>query len=127
MSSFTNITLNTKVYNPADIVSGSARWMEKSGGVGTSFAPLTLRVVPPAAGVKNYRVQSKMLVPVVADDNSTCACDGEFLRQIGGDISITVANGSTLAERQDFYERFKAWVGSTQFKAAVENLESASW
>lgn len=127
MPSASNVVLNTKTYAPSDIVSGTMRWMERSGGYGSSFSPLTLRVVPPAAGVKNYRVTSKLLVPVVATDDSACGCEGQFLRQISADLTVTIAAGSTAAERAEFFLRLSDWVADAAFQAAVENLEPTSW
>ena len=127
MSEFSPITLNTKVYAPSDMNSGAARWMERGGGVATSFSPLTLRVVSPAAGVKNYRVKSNLLVPVVATDDSTCGCEGTFLRQIAGEITVTISQMSTAAEREDFYLRLVDYVASDAFKNAIEDLEPVAW
>lgn len=124
---FGNLTLNSKVYEAQDIPGGTARWVEKSGGVGTSFSPLTLKVAPPAAGVRNYRVDSKLIVPVVSLTDTALGPAGTFLHQIVVNTSVTVSNASTAAERTDAYERFKAFVATTAFKDAFEDLTPVTW
>lgn len=127
MSAFSNLTLNTKVYAPADIAGGTGRWMERSGGYGTSFSPLTLRMSPPAAGVRNWRVTSTMLVPVVAPSDSAQYVAGTFLRQISAEIKVTIPASSTPAEREDFRLRLQAYIASATFAAAVDDLEGVSY
>lgn len=119
---FANVVLNTKTYNPSDVTSGMARWMERSGSSPQAFSPLVLQVRPPAAGVKNYRVYSRMVVPVVKADDSACGCEGDFLRQIGFEVTATISHGSLLTERTDAYLRFKDWVAATNFVDAFQNL-----
>lgn len=124
---FSNLTLNTKVYEAQDIPGGTARWVEKSGGVGTSFSPLTLKVTPPAAGVRNYRVDSKLVIPVVSLTDSALGPAGTFLHQMVVNINVTTSNASTAAERTDAYLRSLGWFQATPFKDAVEDLTPVTW
>lgn len=123
MPAFGNVVLNTKTYTPNDISGGVTRWMERSSGSPQGFSPLTLSVRPPSNGSKNYRVTSKMLVPVVQSESSACGCEGDFLRQIAYEVTVTIDASSSAAERTDAYERFKAWVNdATNFEAAFQDL-----
>jgi hypothetical protein len=64
-----------------------------------------------------------MLVPVVAEESSECSCEGDFLRQIGFEVTATINAGSLLSERTDAYDRFKDWVSHANFLAAFQNLD----
>ena len=120
--SMSPITLNTKVYSPIQNSNGVARWSERSGGIPNSYSPLDITVREPAAGVKNFRAISKLLVPVVSTEATSCSCVGDFLRQVGYEVTMTANVGSTTAERTDAYLRFKDLVASPEFIAAFRDL-----
>lgn len=126
MSAFAPIVLSTKTYTNSDIGQGVARWLEKSGGYGTSYSPLTLKINPPTANSRNFRVISKLLVPVVSSADSALGPAGTFLRQIGYDLTVTSSNGASDAERLDAYERFLDYIASDEFKNAVKFNEPIS-
>jgi hypothetical protein len=126
VSAFAPIVLNTKTYTNSDITAGNARWLEKSGGYGTSYSPLNLRVAPPTAQSRNFRVTAKLVVPVVSAADSGLGPTGTFLRQIGYDVTVTSAAGASDAERLDAWTRFKDFVNSDEFKNAVKFNEPIS-
>lgn len=123
MSTFAPITLDTKVYTNSDITGGIARWMERSGGAPASFSPLTLQVKPPAAGVRNYRVTAKIVIPVVQAADSACGCAGDFIRQDSFEVVYTTSNTSTTAERTHALAAIQAFMANAVFSAAVISLE----
>lgn len=123
MPAFGNKTLNSKVYVPNDVSGGVTKWMERSSSAPAGFSPLTLSVRAPSAGSKNYRAVSKVLIPVVQGEDSACGCAGTYLRQISYEVTAVIDASSTAAEREDAYERFKAWVNdATNFEAAFQDL-----
>jgi hypothetical protein len=114
--------LNTKVYTPVSNLSGITKWSYQAGGIPNGYSSVQLSVKEPASGVKNYRATGKLLVPVVKDDDSTCGCIGDFLRQIGYEVTMTANVTSTAAERSDAYVRFKDLVNTPEFIAVFRDL-----
>lgn len=117
-----NITLNTKVYGPTGNMNGTAKWLDRTSGIPNGYSPLHLAVKDPGPGVKNYRSSAKLLVPVIQGDDTDCHCIGDFLRQIGYEVTMTANVGSTVAERTDAYLRFKDLVNSAEFIAVFRDL-----
>lgn len=120
--SLSNIVLNTKTYGPVGNLNGTTKWLERSSGVPNGYAPLHLAVKEPGPGVKNYRASAKLLVPVIQTVDSDCTCIGDFLRQIGYEVTMTANVGSTVAERTDAYLRFVALVETPEFIAVFRDL-----
>lgn len=117
-----NLTLNLKVYTPVSNLSGVTSWKYMADGIPNGYSSVQLQVKEPTAGVKNYRATSKMLVPVVKGEDSTCGCVGDFLRQIGYEVTMTADRTSTAAERTDAYLRFKDLVATPEFIAVFRDL-----
>lgn len=124
MPTYGNKTLNTKVYTPIGVKpDGITQWQNRDSDSPQGYSLLTLQVRSPSPGSKNYRATSKLLVPVVQEEDSACGCAGAFLRQIACEVTFTIDSTSTAAEREDAYERFKAWVNdATNFEAAFQDL-----
>lgn len=123
MPTFGNVVLNEATYVPNDISGGVTRWMDRTNTSPQGFSELTLSVRPPSNGSKNYRVTSKLRVPVVQSESSACGCEGDFIRQIACEVTFTIDASSTTSERTEAYERFKDWVNdATNFEAAFQDL-----
>lgn len=108
-----NIVLNTKTYVYAGTTAaGVVTYQERSSGVVSGFGTLD--------GLVRYgdrtRITSKMYLPVIAADNSSCACTGEVLRSCNADVNLRFDNTMTTAERTDFALRFKDWAASPAFQ-----------
>jgi hypothetical protein len=117
-----NLTLNLKVYTPVQNLQGITKWQYMADGIPNGYSSATLSVKEPASGVKNYRSTGKLLVPVVKGEDSTCGCVGDFLRQIGYEVTMTADRTSTGAERTDAYLRFKDFVATPEFIAVFRDL-----
>jgi len=116
-----NITLNTKTYTGDGIFNGLASWTERSGGIAASFSRLTQSLVINSMA----RIRTKLVMPIVATESSSCACAGDVVRTADADISVRLHPGMTLAERTDFADRLQDLVASAQFRAALISLENA--
>lgn len=123
MSTFGPLTLDGVVFSPSNISAGVAKWDDRSGGVPTGFANTTLQVKTPNKDSSNYRVVSKYYRPTIADGSVVSAPAGTVLRNFIADVTITCAGTSTAAERAQGLDEFQAWLASTNFVAAVDNLE----
>jgi hypothetical protein len=124
MASFTNLTLNTKVYSPAYYRGDVAAWMNRDAGVSAGFSLLTQRVYTAAGGQGKGAVHSvhKLTVPIVATTDSDCSCAGTLLRESGVEVHGWFAPGSSVAERTDILERFRSLVASDAFADTFVNL-----
>lgn len=116
-----NIVLNTKTYTGTGLYNGLANWLEQSGGIAASFSRLTQSLVINSM----IRVKTKLVMPVVASESSSCSCEGDVIRTADLDASIRMSPGMTLAERTDFADRVKDYFASAQFRAAVITLTNA--
>lgn len=120
-----NVTLNTVVYSPAGILSGIAKWVNRTGGILAGFSTLTQRYKDPTTGTQT-KIDFNLSIPVLATTDSACSCIGDVLRTNSAVISFWVAGSSTLAERTDLYLRVKDLVANALVVSAVENLDPAS-
>lgn len=126
MPAQSSLTLNTKVYVPRGKTGDIAQWAltnDATFGGATSTVTESVRG-PTTAGVN--RVHWKLDMPKAAASDSTCACTGEITSRGIADIQITVPNGFTVAERQDFVDRLQALVALSVFDVSVSGLEG-SW
>jgi hypothetical protein len=116
------ITLNSVVYAPGGANNGIAKWTNRSGGFGASFANVTEQMVTPPKSTVT-RIVFDLDLPIVATEDDTCACAGTLLRTSTVKISVWVPNSSTAAERADLLHRISDLVASTPFVNAVDNLD----
>lgn len=116
------ITLNTHVYSYDGMTAQAVtHYSDRSGGVPSSFSPLTSKVEDGNAK-SNTKVRWKLKVPVVAATDSECACAGSLQREYICDIVVTIPPGSTLAERTDLEARIGDLTANAAFAASVINL-----
>jgi len=118
-----NVTLNTKTYTLSADQNGIIRWAETSGGVPSGFSELTDSLRGPLANVKSpaFRVDSQLIVPVVAVADTACVCAGGILRDMRFNVQVLWNPQSTVAERTDGALRFKDWVATTVFQNQIIN------
>lgn len=125
MSQQAAVTLNTHVYNPAGLLSGVARWIDRTAGVLAGFSVLTQRYKDPTTGVQT-KIDFSLSIPVIATADSVSHETGELVRTNSVTVSAWVASTSTLAERTDLYLRLKDLVATSLVSDAIENLNPAS-
>ena len=125
MSQQAAVTLNTKVYNPAGSDKGIVKWVDRSGGFGTSFSPLTQGFLENQTSRKLTKVSYRVAIPVIATTDSDCSCSGTVLRTSSVQIEFWIAPDSTAAEREDLYLRVKDLISSTLVASGVKNLDPA--
>lgn len=118
-----NISLNTKTYTGNGIQNGIATYVERSGGVASSFSPLT-GSVRLGSGETPSRIAWKLVYPVVATDDSECGCAGTVLRSSTIDISVRVSPTATSAELTDLSIRLKDLAADATFMASIASLAS---
>lgn len=114
------IVLNSKTYNYDGFdPNGVVGYMERSGGVATSFSPLSFGQGTTDKYVKNT---VRLSIPIVSTEDSECSCSGTNLRTYRLRLELEEPVTGTLAERQDFLARIQDLVATAQFEQLVENL-----
>lgn len=122
-----SITLNSKVYNWAQFdQNGTSRYIESSAGIPNGFSPLTNKVSQADGAGKSQQVKWRIAVPVLATEDSACACDGAVLETDYVELTFTLSKTSTLAIRQDLRLRLASLVANAQYIASVDNLTQAT-
>jgi hypothetical protein len=121
-----SITLNSVVYNWAGFdQSGTSRWTATAAGVASAFSNLTARVTFGTSLGKDLRpsrAKWRIQIPVIATEDSACACVGSVLRTSYVDIVTDFAVSATLTERQDVLARIRALVLTTEFGNSLTAL-----
>lgn len=115
-----NIVLNTLTFNgDGYIAPGVVQWTYRGGGVYAGFQ--TLRASA-ASSDKKIRPKWDLHMPVVATEDSACACTGTVLRSADATISVRLDPGLTPVERTAFADELKDLVASSQFRDTLINL-----
>nr|UJQ84894.1 MAG: hypothetical protein 2 [Leviviridae sp.] len=115
MTAQANVTLNGVVFNPAGVSGGVARWVARGSGIPNGFQQLSLSLTQPSSTGKVFRINRKLVVPVVQAVDSVCACAGTLLYTDSSDETYLMYVGSTTADRLDLYNK----VGETYHAAGV--------
>jgi len=105
MAAQANITLNSVVFNPAGVSGGVARWVARGSGVPNGFQTLAITLTQPSPTGKVFRVNFKLVVPVVQAVDSVCACAGTLLYTDQVEQTYLIYVGSTTADRLDLYNK----------------------
>lgn len=117
------IVLNGKTYNFAGFdQNGVSMYKETSTGIPGGFSYLSCRVTD-ATGSANAKVVWRLTMPILAPEDSACACEGNVLRTYRyDDGKVTIPQGSLSAERTDFLARIQALVDTTQYASSITSL-----
>lgn len=115
-----NITLNELVFSgDGYIAPGVVQWTNREGGVFAGFQ--TLRASA-ANSDKKIRPKWDLHMPIVATEDSSCACTGTVLRMADATINVRLDIGLTTAERTAFADELQDLVASSQFRDSLINL-----
>lgn len=121
-----SIVLNSKTYNPIGYDQNAVSvFIEQSSGVPAGFSRLTDKVNA-GNSKSDGSVKWKMTIPVIATEDSSCACSGEALRTYYVSIDVSVPSGSLKAERDDVLARITDLVATTQFASSISSLVQAT-
>lgn len=121
-----NVTLNTKVYSPRGTSNGVTKWVKPGDtGFGGGQSELTSSLKGPNDSGNN-RVRIILTSPLIASEDSVCACAGTALGIAQMNCNIDLPSALTPAQRQDFRMRIKDYFATAEFTALLDNLEG-SW
>ncbi len=120
------ITLDSLVYDNVGFnQNGQFVYSEKSAGVPSGFSYLTTKVNT-GTGKADSVVKWNLSKPIVATEDSDCACAGDVLRTYYVKIEVTIPPGSTAAERLDLNDMIQSLTAASQWNASVESLVQPS-
>lgn len=115
-----NIVLNTLTYVGEGIASGIARFVERSQGVYAGFRSLVGRM---KSSRDKVEVVWTLALPVIADADSPCACDGDVLQMTYVNVSVRFDKKASPTHRLDVYNQLKDLVNNTTvFQPSVVDL-----
>lgn len=117
-----NLVLNGKTYTFDSDVSGVITWSDKTGGIPAGFSKVTASLRPSAKSTSPYRVDLRIDIPILAAEDSSCACTGEVLRWETGRISVEIPFTGTTAERTDAATRLKDLIADATVQAMLISL-----
>lgn len=121
-----SLTLNTKVFSFDGVVNAIATFSNRLAGIVAGFKTVTASVRIASSETEKSRITWKAGFPVVAEEETACACPGKALRRLDADINVRLDAGATVAERTDFALSLKDLVASPEFQASIINLQVPS-
>jgi hypothetical protein len=106
---------------------GVAVWTDRATGVAVGFPVLTMKLRAPSKGSRNYKLTSKVKLPVL---NVTSPSTGTGIQplpsvayNIEANIEFVLPEASLLADRKDFFAFVKNYLANAVWTSAVENYE----
>lgn len=115
-----DITLNTLVYSDSGWVpAGVRRWVNRTLGLVSGFSDLTASIGLTKA---KTTVKWKLVVPVIQDVATACACPGDVLQTTIVDVTVRMAPGATAAHRTDVRTRLQNLATKAEFIASIDGL-----
>lgn len=112
--SLLNYAATAVVFSPDIVRTGEyAKYADRSQGsfAGTAYVSITRKINPAATGVR--KIQGKLSFPVI--DATT-----QLLKYQGlGTAELILPNAMTLAEKREVYARYKSFIATAVFGAAV--------
>ena len=113
------ITLNSKAYVGAGILNGISRFIDRSLGIVAGSSNLTASV---NASKAKTTIKWKLVIPVLNDEASACACPGDVLQETIVDFTVRFDAKADPTHRADVLARLQALVLTSQFEGTVEDL-----
>lgn len=113
------ITLNSLAYVGAGIQNGISRFINRSLGIIAGFSNLTVSV---NASKAKTTVKWKLVVPVINDEATACACPGDVLQETIVDISVRYDAKADLTHREDILARVQDLMATTPFEDTFKLL-----
>lgn len=121
-----SLTLNTKVYNYRNTANNVTTYAEDSGQFVGGFSLVTAQTalgVPKRGNRPAQRSKTiwKLSLPVLADDDTACACAGDVLGSV--DFFVEIRSDVVIPKTMltDGRLRLKDLIATNEFIASVDN------
>lgn len=116
------LTLNALTYAPSGVRNGTAVWDNKD--VSAAFPKqATLSVSSSSNKEGNFKISSRITLPVVKTADSACGCAGELAFKAFHNATDTIPASMSAADRLAFYTTVKDYYASLAYSVAIQNLE----
>lgn len=137
MASIASLTLTdatsptpvNRTFSPVNIDSlGVARWADRSGGIALGYPVASLHVRPPTKQSRVYKVQLKLVTPVLEVTSPSTATGIQPAPTKAYDLTTVVEmflpERSSLQERKDILAMLRDFLSEAITTAAVEDFEA---
>lgn len=121
MSQLTNITLGTTVYYPVRVDSNGVASLRTRGDSVSDASSISIQVRPSRASGAT-KVMAKIARPYWYTAKGDTNKKGREVAR--ADFGVVIPPNASAADRAEIYKQIKAFVETSQFKEAIENLES---
>lgn len=112
--------LNSKTYSFSGIVNGVTSWIERSLGLASLFSPVTASM-----RIDNLVRQTwKLVVNVPTPEESGCCVTDPVLGFMEAKIEVRMSPNLDAVARADFLARLQDLVETTEFTAAIVDLQT---
>lgn len=117
-------------FSPVKVDSnGVAKWHDKSGGIALGYPIVTLSVREPTKGSRAFKVQGKVVLPVLEVTSPSTATGIQPAPTKAYDVmcnvEIVLPERASLQERKDAFAYLKNFLANAVFTSAVNDLEGA--
>lgn len=106
---------------------GVASWVDRSSGIPLGYPALTLSVRPPVKGGSTYKVQSKIVTPILEVTSPSTATGIQpaptKAYDLIANLELTLPARSTLQERKNIFAYLKNWLAKAEAEAAATTFE----
>lgn len=118
-----NLTLNSVVYAYQGVSNGNIlSWTSAGTGIPSGFSKASMQLRPGFKAGQPWRLSSHLYLPVIATEDSECACAGTLLGSIVERKEVEVWSMSGTALRTDFSLRAKDLANDAQWRGMISNL-----
>lgn len=137
MATIAALTLNdgqatpvSHTFSPVRVdAAGVAKWTDRSSGISLGFPVITLGLREPTKGSRNFKVTSKIVVPILEQTSASTASGIQpaptLSYALQADLTVILPERSTLANRKDLEAYLKNFIASAVMSTALLNFENA--
>lgn len=111
-------TLNGHAYGYQGLGGKAESWSYSASGSVNGASTLSHELNRAVGGGASSRQNWKLVVPVLATEDSACACDGAVLRKSTLDLTFNTSNASTTSERTEILDQLDDLIADADFRAA---------
>lgn len=115
-------------FDPVNIIGDVAKYADRSGGIALGYPVVTFSVRAPSKDSRNYRVQGKVVTPVLEVTSPSTATGIQPAPTKAYDLLMNVEfvlpERSTQAQRKDILAYAKNFLASSVLSNAVNNFET---
>lgn len=106
-------------FSPVSTDGAKAQWADRSPSIPAGYRAISFEVSPPSGNRTVYKVTAGFMIPVVATVNGV----DTVVRYSSAQVILNIHPDSLLQERKDLNAYVANFLGLTDVKTCVQNLE----